>query len=119
MKIKQINQIFSERIVGKDIDPYLEDEELDLLSGNDGPVWYRGYFADSALSITSLDSILGFYGKEHIVVGHTTQKNIIILFGNKVIGIDTGMGYGQPGNMLINKNGRFYKGSISGVRTEL
>jgi len=119
MKIKQINQIFSERIVGKDIDPYLEDEELDLLSGNDGPVWYRGYFADSALSITSLDSILGFYGKEHIVVGHTTQKNIIILFGNKVIGIDTGMGYGQPGKMLINKNGRFYKGSISGVRTEL
>ena len=119
MKIKQINQIFYERIVGKDIDPYLEDKELDLLSGNDGPVWYRGYFEDSALNITSLDSILGFYGKEHIVVGHTPQKNIMILFGNKVIGIDTGMGYGQPGNMLINKNGRFYKGSISGVRTEL
>lgn len=119
MKIKQVNQIFSERIIGKDIDPYLKDEELDLLSGNDGPVWYRGYFADSTLSITSLDSILGFYGKEHIVIGHTPQKNIMILFDNKVIGIDTGMGYGQPGYMLINKNGRFYKGSISGVRTAL
>ncbi len=119
MKIKQVNQIFSERIVGKDIDPSPEDEELNLLNGNYGPVWYRGYFADSTLSITSLDSILDFYGKEHIVVGHTPQKNIMILFGNKVIGIDTGMGYGQPGNMLLYKNRHFYKGSISGVRTKL
>lgn len=119
MKIKKVNQIFSERIVGKDIDPYLQDTELDLLGGNNGPVWYRGYFADSTLTINSLDSILDFYGKEYIVVGHTPQKNIMFRFGNKVIGIDTGMGYGQPGFMLINKNGRFYKSSISGVRTEL
>lgn len=119
LKIKQVNQFFSERIIGKNIDTYLEDEELDLLSGNDGPVWYRGYFADSTLNIASLDSILGFYGKEHIVVGHTTHKNIMILFGNRVFGVDAGIMYGQPGNMLINKNGRFYKGSISGVRTEL
>lgn len=119
LEIKQVNQIFSERIVGKDIDLYLEDEELDLLSGNDGPVWYRGYFADTALTVASLDSILNFYGKEHIVVGHTTHKNIMLLFGDKVIGIDTGIMYGQPGNMLINKNGRFYKGSISGVRSPL
>ncbi|MBE0680003.1 MAG: metallophosphoesterase [Bacteroidales bacterium] len=119
LKIKQVNQFFSERIIGKDIDPYIEDEELNLLSGNDGPVWYRGYFSDSTLSISSLDSILGFYGTEHIVVGHTTHRNIMILFGNRVFGVDAGIMYGQPGNMLINKNGRFYKGSISGVRTEL
>ncbi len=119
IKIKQVNQFFSERIIGKDIDPYLEDEKLTLLSGNNGPVWYRGYFADSTLTTVSIDSILDFYNTDHIIVGHTPQKNIIILFGNKVIGIDTGMGYGQLGNILFNKNGRFYKGSISGVRTEL
>jgi hypothetical protein len=119
MKIKKVNQIFSERITGRNIDLYPEDAELDLLSGNDGPVWYRGYFSDTTLTINSLDSILDFYGKEYIVVGHTPQKNIMFRFGNKVIGIDTGMGYGQPGFMLINKNGRFYKGSISGVRTAL
>ncbi|MBE0678874.1 MAG: metallophosphoesterase [Bacteroidales bacterium] len=119
MKIKQVNQIFSERIVGKDLDPSIEDKELNLLTGNDGPVWYRGYFADSTFTIASLDSILDFYGKERIIVGHTTHKNMMLLFGNKVIGIDTGIMYGQPGNMLIIKNGQFYKGPISGVRTAL
>ncbi len=119
MKVKQVNQIFSERIVGKDLDPSVEDKELFLLSGNDSPVWYRGYFADSTLNITSLDSILNFYGTEHIIVGHTPQKNMRLHFDRRVIGIDTGIGYGQTGNILIVKNGRFYKGSIKGVRTEL
>ena len=119
IKIKQVNQIFSERIVGKDLDPFIEDKELYLLSGNDSPVWYRGYFEDSTLTITSVDSILNFYGMKHIIVGHTPQKNMKLLFGRRVIGIDTGIGYGQPGYMLFNINGRFYKGSIEGVRKEL
>ncbi|MFZ2340519.1 MAG: metallophosphoesterase [Bacteroidales bacterium] len=119
MKIEQINQLSYERIVGKEIDPDLENENVNLLNGNDGPLWYRGYFADTTLNTTGLDSILGFYGKEHLVAGHTPQETILTLFGNKVIGVDTGMGYGQPGNMLIYKNGRFYKGSKKGVRTEL
>jgi hypothetical protein len=42
-----------------------------------------------------------------------------LLFDSRLIGIDTGIGYGQPGYMLFNINGRFYKGSIEGVRTEL
>ncbi|MFO7575458.1 MAG: metallophosphoesterase [Bacteroidales bacterium] len=119
IKIKQVNQIFSERIVGKDLDPSIEDKELYLLSGNDSPVWYRGYFADSTLNITRVDSILNFYGMEHIIVGHTPQKNMRLHFGKRVIGIDTGIGYGQPGYMFLNINGRFFKGSIEGVRTEL
>jgi hypothetical protein len=56
---------------------------------------------------------------KHIIVGHTPQKNMRLLFDNRLIGIDTGIGYGQPGYMLFNINGRFYKGSIEGVRTEL
>lgn len=119
LKIKEVNQAFHDRIVGKDINSLPEDKELKLLSGNDGPVWYRGYLEDTAPDISSLDSILGFYGKAHIVVGHTPRKNIIVLFGNKVIGIDTGIGFGQSGNMLLYKKGQFYKGSVTGVRSKL
>lgn len=119
LKVKQVNQIFYESIVGKDTDFYPGEHEISLLSGNDGPVWYRGYFANPGLDVSRLDSILGFYGVEHIVVGHTPQKTITILYGNKVIGIDTGMGYGQPGYMMFYKNGQFYKGSITGVRSKL
>ncbi|MGE5349178.1 MAG: metallophosphoesterase [Actinomycetota bacterium] len=119
LKISKINQIFHERIVGKEVDSSCDDDIINLLIGNDGPVWYRGYFADTALTIPTLDSILGFYGREHIIVGHTPQKNITGLFGNKIIGVDTGMGFGQPGYMLFYISGRFYKGSITGVRSEL
>jgi hypothetical protein len=119
LKIKHVNQLFAERITGKEVDFPTGDEKLDLLSGNSGPQWYRGYFNDTTMTVEQVDSILDFYGKERIFVGHTPHKEVTILFDNKVTGIDTGMGYGQPGTMIIWKEGRFYKGFASGVRTEL
>ncbi len=119
LKIKDINQLFAERITGKEVDFPTGDEVLDLLGGNMGPLWYRGYFNDTTLTLNQVDSILDFYGKERIFVGHTPHKEVTILYDNKVTGIDTGMGYGQPGTMIIFKEGRFYRGSASGVRTGL
>jgi hypothetical protein len=119
LKIKQINQIFSEKIVGKDIQSKQENEELSFLDGEDGPLWYRGYFTDTTFNESKIDSILGFYDKEHIVVGHSTNKEIKVLFNKKVFGIDTGILYKQPGTMLIYKDGCFYKGSIKGNRVKL
>jgi len=119
LNIKQINQIFSDSIIGKDIWAAEENENLDFLAGDNGPSWYRGYFTDPDFSETSLDSILLFYDKAHIVVGHTTHKELQALFNNKILGIDAGIMYGQPGVMLIYKEGCFYKGSISGKREKL
>jgi len=119
LDIRQINQIFSDSIVGKDIWSAVENEELDFLAGNNGPVWYRGYFTDSTFTESSLDSILVFYDKAHIVVGHSTHKEIKSLFNNKILGIDAGIMYDQPGVMLIYKEGCFYKGSITGKREKL
>jgi hypothetical protein len=119
LTIKQINQIFSESIIGKDVQSVEENKELTILAGNDGPLWYRGYFADSTFSESKLDSILVFYDKAHIVVGHSTQKDIRSLFNGKVFGIDAGIMYKQPGAILIYKDGCFYKGSITGKRDKL
>lgn len=119
LNIRQINQIFSDSIVGKDIWAAGENEELGFLAGDKGPLWYRGYFTDSTFSESSLDSILVFYEKAHIVVGHSTHKEIKSLFNNKILGIDAGIMYGQPGTMLIYKEGCFYKGSVTGRRDKL
>jgi len=119
LKIKHVNQLFAERITGKEVDFPTGDEKLDLLSGNNGPLWYRGYFNDTTLTVAHVDSILDFYDVERIIVGHTTHKNFTLLFDNKVTGIDAGMSFGQPGYMLIYKDGRFYRGAVTGVRTEL
>jgi len=119
LKINQVNQIFSEGIVGKEIQAVPENEELSFLNGDDGPLWYRGYFTDTTFSESKLDSILCFYAKKHIIVGHSTHKEIQVLFNNKIFGIDNGIVYRQPGTILLYKDGRFYKCSIKGGRTKL
>jgi hypothetical protein len=146
LKIKQINQIFSDKIIGRNLlannennepkrsgennafsDKTYEDdlwaihenEELTFLNNANGPLWYRGYFTDPTFCESRLDSILNFYGKKYIVVGHTTSDNIKPLFNNKVFGVDAGIMNKQPGEMLLYKNGIFYKCYITGARIRL
>lgn len=111
-----INQMFSNNII--DIDPELvcANEELLFLSDTKGPVWYRGYFTESDFRESRLDTILNFYDKKHIVVGHTTSKDIKASFHNKIFGIDAGIGNDQPGEILLWKDGSFYKCYATGVR---
>lgn len=119
LPVKEVNKSFSNKIIGKFIAPDTKDKKIDLLAGNDGPLWYRGYFEDSTFSEIKLDSILDFYSMKHIVVGHTTFQNMKCLFNTKIIGIDAGIGYEQPGEVFICKNENFYVGSMAGERIPL
>jgi hypothetical protein len=119
LKIRQINEIFSDSVVGKDLSGTNESEQVMFLDENNGPLWYRGYFNDTTFCESRLDSILGFFGKEHIVVGHTSYNEIRTLFNYKIFGVDAGIMNRQPGEMLIVKNGYFYKGYITGKRVKL
>jgi hypothetical protein len=119
LPVKQVNKLFSGKILGKAIDPDNKNKKVELLAGDNGPLWYRGYFEDLTFSENRLDSILDFYDSKHIVVGHTTFENIKVLYNNKIVGIDAGIGYNQPGEVLIYKKGIFYSGSITGEITKL
>jgi hypothetical protein len=119
LPVKQANKLFTSKIIAKIIPPDNKNKQVELLAGDNGPLWYRGYFEDSTFSENRLDSILNFYDSKHIVVGHTTFKNIKGLYNNKIIGIDAGIGYGQPGEVFIYKKGKFYSGSLTGERTKL
>jgi hypothetical protein len=119
LKIRQINQKFTNNIVGKENEAICENEELFFLSDNDGPLWYRGYFTDKNFCETTLNSILDFYDIEHIVVGHTSFKDIRSLFNNKILAVDAGIMNELPGEMLIYKNGSFYKCYVTGERIKL
>ena len=119
LDIDQINQIFSDRILGKNTDQVYTDEELTFLNDDLGPIWYRGYFQDTTLNESRVDSILNYYGKKHIVIGHTTNKEIHSFYHNKILGADTGIMYKRQGEMIIYKNGSFYRGLASGKRIRL
>ncbi len=116
---KEVNEIFSLKIIGQIDESIYADEEIDFLAGNDGPLWYRGYFMNGAIIESQLDSILLFYDVNHIVVGHTTHKEIKSLFNNKILGIDSGIVNEEPGEVLLYKKGTFYRCSVKGKRTRL
>jgi hypothetical protein len=119
MTFTKINQLFFNNIVGEVLTENDENEELMFLVRNLGPVWYRGYFTDNDFNESTLNSILRYFKKEHIIVGHTPGNEIKSLFNNKIFGVDAGIGNDQPGEMLIYKNDSFFKCYISGKRIKL
>ena len=108
------NQIFADKIIGNEMIKESKNEEELFLIQDYGPIWYRGYFEDIQFNENKLDSILHFYDKKHIVVGHTSSGGIISRFNNKLFGIDAGLGNDMPGEVLKILNGIFYKGNTSG-----
>jgi hypothetical protein len=119
LHVRKINKMFTDKIIGKDLHMIAEWESVKLLQGKQGPVWYRGYFYDPAFCEKTIDGILDFYGVKHVVVGHTPNASINSLFGNKILGIDTGICDGMSGEILIYKNGNFYQGLSNGSRNKL
>ena len=118
LKIVQVNRIISDMAFRKEILSDKEYEDLKFLTKEKGPFFYRGFFEDKSFCESRIDSILNFYGKNHIVVGHTTSNEIQSFFDNRIIGIDSGLGNCQPGAMLISKNRLFYKCYPTGIRVK-
>ncbi len=117
LPIPDINKIFYQKILGKKSETIELYEKLDFLNGDNGPLWYRGYFNDSTFNENTLDTVLSFYGKGKIIVGHTTFKEIKTLFNDKIFGVDAGLMDKLPGEILLWKKGVFYRVMISGKRT--
>ena len=113
---KDVNSIFINNIIGKSWDTILKDSVLSFLRGNKGPVWYRGYFLNERLNELQVDSILNYFDKNRILVGHTSFPNITSLYHGKVFGIDSSIKYGDYGEVLIYEKGNFYRGTLNGGR---
>jgi len=64
----------------------------DLIMGERGPFWYRGYVEDNFkykhINNTELDKILDYYNVSQIFAGHTNVENISGFFDNKVFILD-------------------------------
>jgi len=119
LSIGQINRKFSNDILGKNLKQVNSDEELFFLNESNGPLWYRGYFVDTTFCESKIDSVLEFYCKDHIVVGHTINNGINSLFNNKILGVDIGITNQETQEILLFKNGSFYKSLITGERIKL
>ena len=71
-----------------------------------GPIWYRGYFKDDGATSEEIDLLLKHFDVEHIVVGHTSQKQILTKHKGRVIAVDSSIKRGRNGEVLLIENGK-------------
>lgn len=84
-----------------------------LYFGSNSLIWYRGYF-EGVLKDTDISNILKLVDANHIVVGHTSNKEVVQLYDNKIIGVDSSIKKGKYGELLIIKNKRFFRRTFEG-----
>ena len=88
--------------------------------GRDNLTWYRGYFKKYFenhkldFSKSDVNKILKLLDASHIVVGHTSQDQVVQLFDNKIFGVDSSIKRGKSGELLIINNNKFFRGTFYG-----
>lgn len=94
------------------------DALLNFLFFRNGPLWYRGYFPDEKkyeqLEPGEIQRILDYFKAKHIIVGHTTQKHITPSYNKKIFAVDSGLKYGNRGEALLWRKGKFYMATETG-----
>ena len=118
LSFEEINTAFRERILDQPDEAIQADPVLRVLDGEDGPLWYRGYFREDFSKIRA-QALLKRVGKKHIIVGHTPFPQITSLFKRKIIGVDSSIQLGKDGEVLIYEDGKLYRGLLSGEKVKL
>ena len=119
--ITDINRIMIDNV---DIDRGIikSNPTLALLFGNNGPVWYRGFFTPDSLSDVSdieLTSILNHFNVERIIVGHTTRDSIYSSHNQQIICVDGGIKFGVRGEGLLIKNSMYYRVDTNSIQQRI
>jgi Calcineurin-like phosphoesterase len=91
--------------------------QSDILMGDNGPFWYRGYFSKSKPApIEQIDQTLSKFSVNHIVVGHTVVADTIsILHGGKLINVDVHHAGGHSEALLVEGD-KFYRVNATGQK---
>lgn len=116
LPLETINQLFIDSIYTREKEEYRKSEQLNFLARTNGPLWYRGYFKDDSLTTDEVKKWVKQYQANHLVVGHTSQKEIRTLFNDTIIAIDSSLKGGKHGEILVYENGKFYASDRGGNR---
>jgi len=126
----EINQVFKENLVKSElIQPRSGWGEY--LHKTDGLIWYRGYFKDNfkgnskgkskdeGASSAEIELLLSHFDVEHLIVGHTSQKQVESRYQGRVIAIDSSIKNGKYGEVLLIDGNKIWRGSLSGEKLAL
>jgi hypothetical protein len=103
------------------------DMQAAFVMGQDGPLWYRGYFQDAArrggfnvAEQSDIELIRGRFGVQAILVGHTTVPSITSLYGGRVIAVQVYPHRDEQTHapvmegLLIRKDGQMFRARVDG-----
>ena len=114
LTLKEINRIVR-RYIG--LAEVTEEEGL-LMLGNNGPLWYRGYF-DENITERHISKVLQTYEARQMVVGHTVVPEIMALHGGILYAIDVHQPT-EPNKGLAQclwmERGKFFVSNQEGLR---
>lgn len=118
--IHDINRVFKNSLVKAELDEP-RTGWAEYLHKSNGPIWYRGYFKDDGASSDEIDLLLRHFDVDHLIVGHTSQKQIETRYQGRVIAIDSSIKKGKYGEILFVSGSKatkqpvkMWRGSLSG-----
>jgi hypothetical protein len=93
------------------------NDTLWFISGNNGPLWYRGYIDRpdyAAATSEQLDMVLDYYDATAMVVGHTETDEVGVLYDGRVFSVD--VPFERLGTLqgLLWEEGKWYRVTGSG-----
>ena len=78
-----------------------ERERVEFLLGQEGPLWYRGYFPErvngTAAAMADVDASLAQFAVRRVIVGHTIVPTITPLYAGKVVAVQVYPGHEADG----------------------
>jgi hypothetical protein len=107
-------------------------EQAQFVMGQEGPLWYRGYFQDAArrggfkmAEQADIELIRGRFGVQAILVGHTTVPAITSLYGGRVVAVqvyphrDEHTQAPVMEGLSIRKDGQMFRARVDGTSEPL
>ncbi len=122
MSLSGINELVWHGLESSSVGYLLDGVER--VFGSLGPLWFRGYHygMEDMYPETTAEEIamlLGRYGVERIVVGHTEHDSIAALFSGRVLAIDVPVEDRGGQQALMWEAGAFYRVNADGSRVPL
>lgn len=96
------------------------DQKSDNIFGEQGPFWYRGYYAKNKSGIPlQIDKTLSQFGAIHIITGHTIVSDTIsVWYNGKLLNTDVHHAAGKSEALLI-ENDKYYRVNAEGKKVLL
>lgn len=115
--LEKINRDMRESI-DLSIDEMVSNNFYNIYFGEKSLTWYRGYYYHD-MTDKQLNKLLDKIEAKRIVVGHSSNDNILEFYDNIIYCVDSSMKLGKYGEILLIKNNVFYRGTLDGEQIEL